>query len=283
MGASISSPARSLHGRLDLRFARDGDRTRLACIRRTPPFHVQRLLHLDPARPALARAVVLNTTAGVCAGDRLALTIRVEPTAAVELTSPAMTRVHAMPDGHAETTTRIFVEAGAYLEFLPEPLLLCRDAALRQQTELCVAPGGVAALGEVIAFGRAAHGELHAYRELDQRTTVLVAGEPRVAENLRLRPNDEAELLGVIGRFAAYGSLTLICPEGQAGDVLALSRQRLAACRDIWGGASMLAGGAGVGVRILTSSARAAQITLRAVIDDFRERASFLLVEQASV
>jgi urease accessory protein len=226
---------------------------------------------------------VLNTTAGVCAGDRLALTIRVEPTAAVELTSPAMTRVHAMPDGHAETTTRIFVEAGAYLEFLPEPLLLCRDAALRQQTELCVASGGVAALGEVIAFGRAAHGELHAYRELDQRTTVLVAGEPRVAENLRLRPNDEAELLGVIGRFAAYGSLTLICPEGQAGDVLALSRQRLAACRDIWGGASMLAGGAGVGVRILTSSARAAQITLRAVIDDFRERASFLLVEQASV
>ena len=270
MRTSTNSTARSLHGRLDLRFTHDAGRTRLACSRRTPPFHVQRLLHLDPARPVLARAVVLNTTAGICAGDRLDLTVRVEPGAEVEITSPTMTRAYAMSDGHAEATTHITVDAGGYVEYLPEPLLLCRDAALHQQTELSICPGGVAALGEVIAFGRAAHGELHAYRELTQRTTVLVGGETVVAEGLWLRPGEEPELMGVVGRFAAYGSLTLVCAGVGSAQFLAHARERLSACRDIWGGVSLLVGGAGVGVRVLSTSAGAAQNALRAVTGEFR-------------
>jgi urease accessory protein len=270
MRTRTDTTARSLRGRLDLCFARDGERTRLAYVRRTPPFHVQRLLYLDPVRPALARAVVLNTTAGICAGDRLDLTVRVEPGAEVEITSPTMTRVHAMADGDAETTTHISVETGAYVEYLPEPLLLCRDAALHQRTELSVCRGGAAALGEVIAFGRAAHGELHAYRELTQRTTVLAGGETVAAERLWLRPGEEPALMGVVGRFAAYGSLTLVCDGAAAARFLTLARGRLSACRDIWGGASLLVGGAGVGVRILSMTVGAAQNALRAVTSEFR-------------
>src|SRR3712207_8876371 len=46
------------------RSGRESKRTVLASAERSPPWHIQRLLHLDRAHPALAEAVLLNTTAG---------------------------------------------------------------------------------------------------------------------------------------------------------------------------------------------------------------------------
>src|SRR5688572_7795940 len=161
--------ARSLHGRLRLRFASDGIRTVVIGVERSPPFHLQRLLYLDACRPDLARAVVLNGTAGLFAGDRLGLDIEVQPHAAVEISTPASTRVFAMDDGYAETRTSIRVESGGYLEYVPRPVILCRDVALRVHTDVTVRGGGMAAIGEVVAFGRAAAGERHCYRRLDLR------------------------------------------------------------------------------------------------------------------
>jgi urease accessory protein len=292
---SHAPDARSLRGRLSLRFADDGRRTVLAHAERSPPWHVQRLLYLDPAWPALAGVALLNQTAGLFAGDRLDLAVTVEGGAAVSLSTPTVTRAYAMPEGDASVTTCLTVSSGGYLEYLPEPTLLCRDAALVQTLALDAEPGAAVALGEVLAFGRAAHGERHAYRSLTQRIELRRGGETVLAEALRLTREDAPDVPGMLGPFAAYGSLHLLPREGDPAALLARTRaalevqtgasagaSRLPGGRHqregtgqhghpgVLAGASLLPGGAGVAVRVLGEAAHAVQTVLRAVVLDFR-------------
>lgn len=269
--ATADPSARSLAGRLCLRFGSASGRTRLIEAVRTPPCHVQRLLFLDPAFPSLARAVVLNSTAGLFAGDRLRLDAHVAAGAAVELTSPAMTRAFAMPEGHAEVQTRLTVAAGGYLEFLPQPTLFCAGARLHQSLEIDLTAGAVAAVGEVLAFGREARGERHAYHELRQRTAIRLDGEPVLMEALSLAPAvDGPGVPGLIGAYAAFGRLDLLCADCAGGPALDDLRARLACGQAAYASASVLPFGAGIGVRVLSDAAHAAQETLRAVVATFR-------------
>jgi urease accessory protein len=265
--------AHALHGDLHLRFAVDeGGRTTLVESRRTPPMHLQRLLYLDARHPALAQAALLNTTAGLFSGDRLDLEVRMEAGAAVALTTPAMTRAYAMPEGHAEVTTHLSVAWGAHLELLPEPLLLCRDADLVQRTVVDVIPGASVALGEVVALGRRAHGEAHAYRRLEQRTVLRRAGQTILADGLLLTPPLHPDAPGVLGDHAAYGSLYLLPGESDSHELLAETRALLATAPAVLSGASLLPASAGVTVRALGPAPNAVQRLFRSIVDAFRGR-----------
>jgi urease accessory protein len=263
--------ARSLRGNLALRFRAAAAGTMLAEARRTPPFQVQRLLRLDPRRPALVTAIVQNATAGVFAGDLLCLDVTVERGAAVAIATPAATRVYGMPEGSARVDTLLRIEPGGYLEFLPEPLVLCRDACLKQRTTLCLERGGLLAYGEVLVFGRMAYGERHAYRGLVQRTELRVDGDLVLVEQLDLERDAGAEALGMLGRYAAYGSMVLVCPEGVETDLLTDTRLRLADAWQISGGASLLSGVPGVAVRALGDTSHAASAMLKSIAAGFRE------------
>lgn len=262
--------AASVDGRLSLRFVLENGRTTLATVRRTQPFHVLRPLSLDPARPHLTTVSVLNATAGLFAGDRLCLHVAVGDEAAVQLTTPTMTRVHAMRAGCAVCAVRLRVAAGGYLEYLPEPLLLCRDAALLQETEVDVAAGGAAAIGEVIAFGRRAHGEGHAYRRLRTVTEARRDGAVVVADALDLLPHRTPMTMGAVGDAAAYGSLMLLTPNAPSTSLLDATRGALDACAGVVAGASLLPLAAGVAVRVLGETAAATRGAVVAAVAVFR-------------
>jgi urease accessory protein len=268
--------ARSLDGRLRLRFARPGDRTLLIDADRSPPFHMQRLLYLDPCRPELAQAAILNTTAGLCAGDRLDLDVEVQSHAAVELTTPTSTRVFSMADGMAdgiaESRTSISVEPGGYLELIPRPVILCCDAALRLRTSATVGRGGKAAIGDVFAFGRIAAGERHRYRLLDLRTELHYDGGLALTEALCLAREDGPDAAGVLGDATAYGALHLLGVESDVSSFVTGIRQVIVGQNYITGGASTLHAGAGITVRLLGDRPHAVYETLRSVVNEFRQR-----------
>jgi urease accessory protein len=266
---SINS-ARSLHGRLRLRFVMDGARTVLTRTERSPPYHVQRLLYLDACRPDLARVVVLNGTAGLFAGDRLELEIEVQSQAAVEITTPASTRIFGMDGGFAECRTRISVDSGGYLEYVPRPAILCRDAALRACTDLTVRRGGMAAIGDVLAFGRAAAGERHRYRRLDQRTELQHDGRVVLAETIRLAPEDDPDAAGVLGDAAAYGALHLLGIDSDIDGFVTCVRRIIDEQNHLVGGVSTLTAGGGIAVRLIGERPHAIYEALRLVALEFR-------------
>ena len=262
---------RSLAGSLALRAVVDGSGiTRLVEIERHTPLQVQRPLYLDAEHRALATVHVLNSTAGLFAGDQLRLAIDVMDGAALSVRTPAMTRVYAMPEGGVATSDVVLrVRAGGYLEYLPAPTLMCRDAALREKTRIDIDSEAHAAVGEVWAFGRVAYGELHAYRELNVRTELRRGGTLVLADALVLEPAEEAPE-ATVGRYAAYGTLTLAGPRIDAAFLASMRRQLDHGSRQILAGASMLSRDGGVGVRVLGTSANSVHTTLEGLISELR-------------
>lgn len=271
--ASAAPTARSVQGALVLRFARAGSRTVLTEARRAPPWTVQRLLHLDAARPALASAVLVNATAGLFAGDHLSLAVTVKAGAAVDLTTPTQSRAYTMPDGEADIETVLRVESGAFFSYLPEPLLLCAGAAVSQRTTVEAAADAWAVAGEVVAFGRAGHGELHAYRALTQTAEFWSEGRLVLADALRLHPATDSTAPAVVGGMAAYGSLVCLCPQGRSPGLLDALRAALVPRAQVLAAASLLMDGTGVSVRVLAGSAFVAQQMLRSAAAIIREHA----------
>lgn len=264
--------ARSVRGELRFVAAPDASGiTRVVSASRSAPLQVQRPLYLDPARACLATVNVVNATAGLFQGDAVSLCVDVLPGAAIELRTPTMTRAYAMgSSAHATAHVQLRVATAAYVESLPSAVLLCASAALRQETRVDLAGGAHAAVGEIWAFGRAAHGELHAYRELDAKTEIRCDGVLMLADALVLRPADG--LAGTAtGGYAAYGSLVLGGPLA-GSECLAQVRESLAAHPGVVGGASMLQRGWGIGVRALGTSAHAVDAALRAIVAEFRQR-----------
>lgn len=271
LACSPDRAARAVRGAL--RFAAMPDQlgvTRLVDVSREAPLQVQRPLYLDAARPGIATVHVLNSTAGLFAGDSVSTSIDVRPGAGLELRTPTMTRVHAMGEGgFAESEFTLVVRDGGYVESMPAPVLLCEAAALRQRTRIDADPAACVAVGEVWFFGRAARGEFHCYRELDARTEAWRAGVLVAAERLALTPADGLAFAAT-GGLAVYGALMLLGPG--VGDLLERIRVVIGAAPAVEAGASMLAIGDAVAVRVLGASAHAVDAVLRAVLREFRER-----------
>lgn len=149
---SPMSDGRTIAARLE--FARDASgRTFLQRARTPYPFHITRPFRLPGDLPGMATLYLQSAAGGVYAGDALSLDVSAAPATAAHVTTQASTIVHAArtPDGApARVTTRIEVGSDALLEWLPEPTILLADARLDSQTEVVLADGAVALVGEAL-------------------------------------------------------------------------------------------------------------------------------------
>ena len=191
LGEAAKNPP--VAGSADLHFAARDGRTRLVKSLARPPFVVQRALYLDSCLDDMAFLFLANPTAGIFQGDHQRISVSIGPDARAHITTQSATKIHAMPDSLATQETCLTVEDGAYLEYLPEPLIPFQGARFRQESQVMVAPGGSLLYGEVIAPGRLARGESLAYDWLESRLTVC--GPPDVPvyhESYRLEPQSKS-------------------------------------------------------------------------------------------
>jgi urease accessory protein len=201
-GAAAGAPlSEAPTGRLRLRAARLGDRTVLAEVERTAPFHIT--APSDRAGDGRAEVVLQHVGPGLFPGDDLLLEATVEAGADLTLRGQAATKLYPCPPGaRARVRTRLRVEPGGCLVFLPGELIPFRDAAYRQETEVALAEGARCALAEIVTPGRVAMGERDAFACLDLRLRLAVAGRPVLVERARLEPAGRP--LGLPGRHGPY-------------------------------------------------------------------------------
>lgn len=175
-------------GILRLRAERLGPRTVLTEVFRSVPFHLGAPSYRRG--DGTAEVIVQQVGPGLFPNDRLRTEIAVGAGARLILRGQSATKLYPCPpDRHAETITRIDVEPGGCLGWLPGPLIPFRDAALRQDLTASLAPDARLILADVITPGRVAMGERAAYRWLDLRTRVTVAGQLVLAERAVLDPH----------------------------------------------------------------------------------------------
>jgi urease accessory protein len=176
----------------------------------------------EPGNPPLA--ALLTTSGGLAGGDRLSLAVRLEPGAHATVTTAAAEKVYRSlgPD----TTVRIAlsVEAGGWLEWLPQETILFDQARLDRRIGVALAPGARLLAAEMVVLGRAARGEHFDHGLLHEAWRLRIGGKLVWADALRL-DGDIAALLAAPGGFAdATAFATAVYAGEDAAEHLALAR-----------------------------------------------------------
>ena len=145
-------------GIAELGFAcRDGV-TRLTDLYQRDPL---RVLFPAPAVGDPVLAVILTTSGGLVAGDRLDISIRLGTGAAAHVTASAAEKIYRSIGPTTAICQSLSVASSASLEFLPPETILFNGARLRRTTTVDLVQDAGFLGGGILVFGRRARGEIY--------------------------------------------------------------------------------------------------------------------------
>ena len=143
-------------GVAEIRFAAHEDRTRLAHLYQHDPLRVL-FPRPEPGEPPVA--VLVTTSGGLVAGDRLSVSIELSRSSTAHVTASAAEKIYRSTGATTEIRQSLSVGEGAWLEYLPPETILFDGARLRRNTTMDLAAGGGFLGGGILVFGRRARGE----------------------------------------------------------------------------------------------------------------------------
>jgi urease accessory protein len=251
-------------GLLALRLRCDSRRrTVLAERRQRFPLRMTVPMYLDAGDRGMAFVYVQNPTGGVYAGDRLHTSVVAEPGARVHLTTQSATKICRMEGGEAVQEMRVDVGRGAYVEYVPDPIIPQAGARLIQDTVVELGEGGVFLAAETLSPGRRARGERFAYDRIRLRLEARRDGRELCVDTMELVPSRRApDARGMLGARDYLVALVVVCPERDTARLAAVLDAGLDGRADLLGAADELPNGSGAVVRILAASAMAAREAL---------------------
>lgn len=203
------------YGALEMSFELDHrGRTILNHLHRRVPMVVQQALYFDEQLPQMACVYMLSSGGPVVEGDRYRVRVHLGEGTMVHISTGAATVVATMEHDEAQLHQSITLNEGAYLEWLPRPLIPSQGASYRSTTEIMVAPTASFIYGEVVACGRKFHNERFDYRSL---TLSLVVGRPSeevvTRQALHIEPSvRHPSEWSLLGEFSHFGSLLVVAP-----------------------------------------------------------------------
>ena len=145
-------------GVAEIGFVRRGGITRLSHLFQQAPCRVL-MPNSEAGDPP--QAVLLTTSGGLTDGDRITLSLSVGPQAMATITTQAAEKIYRARDcAPAILRAQVDVAPGAWLEWLPQETILFDGARFDRRTTAEIATGGRLLACEMVAFGRAASGEV---------------------------------------------------------------------------------------------------------------------------
>ncbi|EKV03543.1 urease accessory protein UreH [Leptolyngbya sp. PCC 7375] len=187
-------------GTLDLRFAHMNGRTFPAKSFSTSPLRIQRPFY-PAAAPGNCQSVIVHTAGGMVGGDQLDMVITAEADTQVLVTTAAAHKVYRSQGDWAQQTIQLTVASDAYVEWLPQELILFDGGRFQQSLKVDLEPGGVWLSWDITRFGRSARGETLTTGQWRSQTEIWQQGTPLWI--------DQQQLLG--------GSEVLVSRNGLAG------------------------------------------------------------------
>jgi urease accessory protein len=224
-----AAPLQRGDGAVEIAFARRGAATALSRLYHRTPCRVA-FPHAGAGEPAMA--MLLNTAGGLTGGDRVVLSVTVEPGAAATVTSAAAEKIYRSLGQNCGVAVALEVGDGGWLEWLPQETILFAQSRLRRTITARVAATGRLLAAEMLVFGRVARGERWIGGALSERWRVERAGELAWYDAMRL---DGA----MIDRPAGFGGAEAFATVAYVG---ADAERHLLLARDATGGLSCRAG-----------------------------------------
>lgn len=209
------------HGYLRLGFEID---PRGKCIMRDldrrAPLIVQQELYFDEKMPEMPCVYILSSGGPNVDGDRYQQDITVRKNAFAFISTGAATKLAEMRYNYSGLVQNIVLEEGAYLEFLPEPVIPCRHTRFVSDTRIQADPSATVFYSEIFMGGRKYYkeGELFAYDVLSVCTHgERKDGEPLFREKFVIRPQKQSpRALGIMDTYDVFANVIVMTPKDHA-------------------------------------------------------------------
>ena len=145
-----------VRGAAEIRFARRDGTTRLSHLYERDPL---RVLFPKPEGGEPPQAVIVTTSGGLVAGDRIDVTVTIGDGASAHVTASAAEKIYRSTGVTTVVRQALTVGDGAALEFLPPETILFDGARLKRESVIELAPDATFLGGDIVVFGRRARGE----------------------------------------------------------------------------------------------------------------------------
>lgn len=137
--------------------------------------------------PDQAEIAFLNTSGGLCGGDRLGYALTLAAGVTATATTQTAERAYRA-DIAAQVEVRLTVGAGGHLDWIPQETILFDGARVARRTEIELGAEAGCLLAESVVLGRAAMGEVMRTLDFTDWRVVRRGAAPVWLEPLRLVP-----------------------------------------------------------------------------------------------
>lgn len=244
------------HGYLRLGFEVDNDgKSILRDLDRRAPLIVQQELYFDEELPGIPCVYILSSGGPNVDGDRYRQIFTLKKDAMAFISTGAATKLAKMQDNYSGLLQTIDLEAGAYLEYLPEPIIPCANTRFISDTCLRVDPTATVFYSEIFMGGRKyyADGELFDYDILSVCTHgERPDGRQLFREKFIINPKDvPVRDIGVMHGFDVFANVLVMTPEENIGPVYDATEAFYDADKRLAAGITHLPNGAGLLFKVL--------------------------------
>lgn len=244
------------HGFFNLRFELDKEgKSIMRDWDRRAPLIVQQELYFDEELPGLPCVYILSSGGPNVDGDRYCQQFSVGRDAMAFISTGAATKLAEMKRNYSGMEQSITLEEGAYLEYLPEPVIPCAHTRFISDTRIVCHPTATLVYSEVYMAGRKYYkdGELFKFDILSVCTHAeRPDGEQLFREKFIIDPHRSAiRDVGTMHGYDVFANVVVLAPPEEAEKVYAATEPFIDRERHLAAGITHLPNGAGLLFKVL--------------------------------
>lgn len=253
---AMSMGAPGKYGLLDLVF--ELDRRGKSIMRhwdRRAPLIVQQELYFDEGMPEMPCVYILSAGGPNVDGDRYENRFTVRRDAFAYISTGAATKIAEMIYNFSALQQTFVLEENAYLEYIPEATIPCRNSRYVTDTHITVDPSATLFYSEIYTGGRKYYqdGELFVYDLLSVCTEAhRPDGTPLFREKMVAAPKQTSvRNIGVMHRYDVFANVIVLTPEADADCIYENTRAYIDREKDVAVGITRLPNQCGLIFKVL--------------------------------
>lgn len=223
---AMSMGAPGKFGMLDLVFELDSsEKSIMRHWDRRAPLIVQQELYFDEGMPEMPCVYILSAGGPNVDGDRYENRFTVRKNAYAFISTGAATKIAEMIYNYSALKQTFILEENAYLEYIPEATIPCRNSRYITDTEITIDPTATLFYSEIYTGGRKYYkdGELFVYDLLSVCTKAhRPDGTPLFREKLVASPKEKTvRNIGTMHHYDVFANVIVLTPEKDAEEIYA--------------------------------------------------------------